>query len=84
MSEWCHNRTEITGKSVCIDVMLQWINGTDVSRHRHAVQQSIKLFLAARRGYSSRCGPRRIRPVRGWSVQAQGFPLRPIRRLKAG
>ncbi|MEH0834814.1 DUF1281 domain-containing protein [Pectobacterium cacticida] len=50
MSEWCHNRLEITGKSVCIDVMLQWINGTDVPRHRHAVQQSIKLFLAGAAG----------------------------------
>lgn len=25
MSEWCQNRFEITGKSVCIDVLLQWI-----------------------------------------------------------
>ncbi|KAB0980652.1 DUF1281 domain-containing protein, partial [Cronobacter sakazakii] len=50
MSEWCHNRLEITGKSVCIDVMLQWINGTDVPRHRHAVQQSIQLFLAGAAG----------------------------------
>lgn len=50
MSEWCHNRLEITGKSVCIDVMLQWIKGTDVPRHRHAVQQSIKLFLAGAAG----------------------------------
>lgn len=50
MSEWCHNRLEITGKSVCINVMLQWINGTDVPRHRHAVQQSIQLFLAGAAG----------------------------------
>ena len=50
MSEWCHNRLEITGKSVCIDVMLQWINGTDGPRHRHAVQQSIQLCLAGAAG----------------------------------
>ncbi|CGU00667.1 Protein of uncharacterised function (DUF1281) [Salmonella enterica subsp. enterica serovar Typhi] len=56
MSEWCHNRLEITGKSVCIDVMLQRINGTDVPRHRHDVQQSIQLFLAG--------VERRIRSVR--------------------
>ncbi|GEM_PF-5053175 len=37
MSEWCHNRLEITGKSVSIDFMLQWINGTDVPCHRHDV-----------------------------------------------
>ena len=30
--------------------MLQWINGTDVPRHRHAVQQSIQLFLAGAAG----------------------------------
>ncbi|SSK55797.1 Uncharacterised protein [Klebsiella pneumoniae] len=36
MSEWCQNRFEITGKSVCIDVLLQWINGADTLRYRHA------------------------------------------------
>jgi hypothetical protein len=46
MSEWCHNRFEFTGKSVCLDVLTQWITGADVPRHRHAVQQSIQLFLA--------------------------------------
>ncbi|MDF7679950.1 DUF1281 domain-containing protein [Enterobacteriaceae bacterium ESL0689] len=46
MSEWCQNRFEITGKSVCIDVLLQWINGADTPRYRHAIQQSIQLFLA--------------------------------------
>ncbi|EPE5062053.1 DUF1281 domain-containing protein, partial [Escherichia coli] len=25
MSEWCKNRFEITGKSVCLDVLTQWI-----------------------------------------------------------
>ncbi|EPO2218025.1 DUF1281 domain-containing protein, partial [Escherichia coli] len=25
MSEWCQNRFEITGKSVCLDVLTQWI-----------------------------------------------------------
>lgn len=46
MSEWCQNRFEITGKSVCIDVLLQWINGADTPRYRHAILQSIQLFLA--------------------------------------
>ena len=27
MSEWCQNRFEITGKSVCLDVLTQWIEG---------------------------------------------------------
>lgn len=76
MSEWCHNHLEITGKSVCIDVMLQWINGTDVPRQRHAVQQGIQLFLAGAAGILKPVRQRRIRPVRVWSVQAQGFPLR--------
>ena len=46
MSEWCQNHFEITGKSVCIDVLLQWINGADTPRYRHAILQSIQLFLA--------------------------------------
>ncbi len=50
MPEWCHNRLEITGKSVSIDFMLQWINGTDVPRHHHDVQQSTA--VAGRRGTS--------------------------------
>ncbi len=29
MAEWCRNRFEITGKSVCLDVLIQWIEGND-------------------------------------------------------
>jgi hypothetical protein len=49
MSEWCHNRLEITGKSVCIDVMLQWINGTDAraSPPRRAAEHTAFLAGAA-------------------------------------
>lgn len=46
MSEWCKNRFEITGKSVCLDVLTQWIEGREAPRYRHAIQQSIQLFLA--------------------------------------
>ncbi|HEI2455704.1 TPA: DUF1281 domain-containing protein [Escherichia coli] len=46
MSEWCKNRFEITGKSVCLDVLTQWIEGGEIPRYRHAIQQSIQLFLA--------------------------------------
>lgn len=46
MSEWCQNRFEITGKSVCLDVLTQWIEGREIPRYRHAIQQSIQLFLA--------------------------------------
>ncbi|EEC8124951.1 DUF1281 domain-containing protein, partial [Escherichia coli] len=46
MSEWCKNRFEITGKSVCLDVLTQWIEGRETPRYRHAIQQSIQLFLA--------------------------------------
>ncbi len=45
MFEWCQNRFEITGKSDWIDVLLQWINGADTPRYRHALLQSIQLFL---------------------------------------
>ncbi|EJG8054986.1 DUF1281 domain-containing protein, partial [Escherichia coli] len=46
MSEWRKNRFEITGKSVCLDVLTQWIEGRETPRYRHAIQQSIQLFLA--------------------------------------
>lgn len=46
MSEWCTNRLEFSGKSVCIDILLEWVTGAEVPRYRHAVQQSIRLFLA--------------------------------------
>ena len=45
MAEWCRNRFEITGKSVCLDVLTQWIEGCETPRYRHAIQQSIQLFL---------------------------------------
>lgn len=50
MFEWCKNRLEITGRSVFIDVMQQWINGDETPLYRHAVQQSIQLFLAGAAG----------------------------------
>ncbi|WJV54909.1 DUF1281 domain-containing protein [Prodigiosinella aquatilis] len=50
MFEWCKNRLEITGRSVFIDVMLQWVTGDEVPLYRHAVQQSIQLFLAGAAG----------------------------------
>ncbi|STE83640.1 Uncharacterised protein [Escherichia coli] len=33
MSEWCQNRFEITGKSVCLDVLTQWIEGCETPRY---------------------------------------------------
>jgi|SRR5471032_85572 len=50
MFEWCKNRLEVTGRSVFIDVMLQWVTGDEVPLYRHAVQQSIQLFLAGAAG----------------------------------
>ncbi|MCX8959122.1 DUF1281 domain-containing protein [Erwinia psidii] len=50
MPQWCHNRFEITGKSVCVDVLTQWITGSDAPGYRHAIQQSIRLFLAGNAG----------------------------------
>ena len=38
MAEWCRNRFEITGKSVCLDVLTQWIEGCETPRYRHAIQ----------------------------------------------
>ncbi len=55
MAEWCRNRFEITGKSVCLDVLTQWIEGCDVPRYRHAIQQSIQLFLIRLRRDSETC-----------------------------
>ncbi|WP_261641057.1 DUF1281 domain-containing protein [Erwinia mallotivora] len=46
MFSWCHNRLEITGKSVCIDVMQSWVAGTETPLYRHAIRRGIKLFLA--------------------------------------
>lgn len=46
MSEWCENRLEFTGKSVNFDVLSLWIEGCEPPRWCHAVQQSIRMFLA--------------------------------------
>lgn len=62
MSEWCRSRFEITGKSVCIDVLMQWITGEDTPRYRHAILQSIQLFLAGCAGI--------LKPVRTVSFPA--------------
>ncbi|MCT4711367.1 DUF1281 domain-containing protein [Enterobacteriaceae bacterium H11S18] len=43
---WCENRLTITAKSVCIDVMLEWVTGSTVPSYRHAVLQGIQFFLA--------------------------------------
>ena len=50
MFEWCKNRLEITGRSVFVDVMLNWVTGQETPQYRHAVQQSMKLFLAGAAG----------------------------------
>lgn len=41
MSEWCQNRFEITGKSVCLDVLTQWIEGCETPRYRHAIRNRL-------------------------------------------
>ncbi|MDL1247518.1 DUF1281 domain-containing protein [Yersinia pestis] len=46
MSNWCSNRLVITGQSVFVDELQQWVNGHVVPDYRHAVQQSCRLFLA--------------------------------------
>ncbi|WP_338803374.1 DUF1281 domain-containing protein [Xenorhabdus griffiniae] len=46
MAEWYTNQLDITGKSVCIDVMQQWVCGEEIPRYRQAVLQSLRLFLA--------------------------------------
>ncbi|HEY2453782.1 MAG TPA: DUF1281 domain-containing protein [Scandinavium sp.] len=46
MFSWCQNRLEVTGKSVCIEVMQSWVAGTEKPRYRHAIRQAIRLFLA--------------------------------------
>ena len=64
MPEWCQNRFEVTGKSVCIDVLLQWVKGAETPKYRHAIQQSIQLFLAGTAGL--------LKPVR-----KTAFPICP-------
>lgn len=46
MSNWCNNRLVITGQSVFVDELQQWVNGHVVPDYRHAIQQSCRLFLA--------------------------------------
>ncbi|MFD1803609.1 DUF1281 domain-containing protein [Mixta tenebrionis] len=72
MSEWCQNRFEITGKSVCIDVLLQWITGTDTPRYRHAILQSIQLFLAGCAGILKPVRTASFPPCQGLVRQGTG------------
>lgn len=75
MSEWCYNRFEITGKSVCMDVLSQWINGEDPPHYRHAILHSIQLFLA---GYSGLLKPARAvsyPPCQGLVQHGTGQPV---------
>lgn len=65
MFSWCHNRLEITGKSVCLDVMQPWIVGTEKPLYRHAIRQAIKLFLAGCAGI--------LKPVR--AVEYAPYPM---------
>ncbi len=46
MSDWCRNHFEITGKSPLLAVAEEWIKGETEPLYRHAVMQSIKIFLA--------------------------------------
>jgi len=65
MFSWCQNRLEVTGKSVCLDVMQPWIAGTEKPLYRHAVRQAIKLFLAGCAGI--------LKPVR--AVDYAPYPM---------
>ena len=65
MFSWCHNRLEITGKSVRLDVMQPWITGTEKPLYRHAIRQAIKLFLAGCAGI--------LKPVR--AVEYAPYPM---------
>ncbi|MGL4859118.1 MAG: DUF1281 domain-containing protein [Enterobacteriaceae bacterium] len=64
MAEWCFNHVELTGKSVCLDVAEQWICGDNAPRYRHALQQSMRLFLAGCAGL--------LKPVK--STQYEPYP----------
>ncbi|CDM88597.1 DUF1281 domain-containing protein [Xenorhabdus bovienii] len=72
MAEWCTNQLEITGKSVCLDVMQQWICGEETPRYRQAVLQSLRLFLAGCAGIFKPTKPQTYTPypelVRGTST----------------
>ncbi|WP_187655718.1 DUF1281 domain-containing protein, partial [Xenorhabdus sp. PB62.4] len=62
MAEWCSNQLEITGKSVCIDVMQQWVCGEEIPRYRQAVLQSLRLFLAGCAGILKPAKPQTYAP----------------------
>ncbi len=64
MFSWCQNRLEITGKSVCLDVMQPWIAGTEKPLYRHAVRQAINCFSLAVPAYLSLSGPWTMRRIR--------------------
>ncbi len=51
MAEWCRNRFEITGKSVCLDVLIQWIEGNDAPGTVMRSSRAYCCFLQAVRGY---------------------------------
>ncbi|MCX8966308.1 DUF1281 domain-containing protein [Erwinia psidii] len=46
MPNWCNNRLIITGQSVFVDELQQWVNGHVIPDYRHAILQSCRLFLA--------------------------------------
>ncbi|CDG16832.1 DUF1281 domain-containing protein [Xenorhabdus doucetiae] len=62
MAEWCTNQLEITGKSVCIDVMQQWVCGEELPGYRQAVLQSRRLFLAGCAGIFKPTKPQTYTP----------------------
>jgi hypothetical protein len=62
MAEWHTNQLEITGKSVCIDVMQQWVCGEETPRYRQAVLQSLRLFLAGCAGILKPTKPQSYAP----------------------
>ncbi|MEQ1966487.1 MULTISPECIES: DUF1281 domain-containing protein [Xenorhabdus] len=62
MAEWCTNQLEVTGKSVCLDVMQQWVCGEEPPRYRQAVLQSLRLFLAGCAGILKPTKPQTYAP----------------------
>ncbi|PHM22848.1 DUF1281 domain-containing protein [Xenorhabdus budapestensis] len=73
MAEWITNQLDITGKSVCIDVMQQWVCGEEAPRYRQAVLQSLRLFLAGCAGILKPTKPLTYAPypalIRGTTAQ---------------
>ncbi|PHM46902.1 DUF1281 domain-containing protein [Xenorhabdus miraniensis] len=62
MADWYTNQLEITGKSVCLDVMQQWVCGEETPRYRQAVLQSLRLFLAGCAGILKPTKPQAYTP----------------------